>query len=230
MASDDPAPGKEDRPELRAWKLVEDDSEHVAIELIGRTWEELEVFEAHGVLHFPDRVWIRSKSGKFQERKVAIRVPREYELRQARIEARRIAAEEGLDPKLDPDRFDDLDNICILHLAVRMPDAPHEPIFGSPTELDRAWDKPVWAQLLAKLDAYRQLVDPRPTQASEAQLLAVISAVAKERAIRPLLVFDGGTQSDLVVAMACLAVILLQSNSSSGSSESSTQGWSPPKR
>ena len=95
--------------------LPDDVHDHVIDQLIGKDWEGIEELEEHaGYLLFPSKIYKRNKKGGFDETPIMIRVPRQHELRKARVEARARANEEGLDPKLDADQIDDLENICLL--------------------------------------------------------------------------------------------------------------------
>ncbi len=194
----------------------------VAYELSAQKWEELEAIEFSDRLLFPDVLHVRKKSGEFEQIKVAFRVPRSPELREARAEARVLAKENEIDPELDKDLFGDLDCSCILWRAIRNSTAPYEPYALDVEELEKKFDRDVLKLAWAKLEGYRRVVDPRPAAITREQVLAVVASIAKKRDISPLHVFDSPAQSSCVVFMACLLQRFLTLEPSKPSSESST--------
>lgn len=195
----------------------------VAYEVSAKKWEELEAIEFNDRLLFPDVLHVRQKDGTFKQIKMAFRVPRPKELREARAECKRLASEQGIDPKADEGLFEDLDNACILWRSLRSDTAPHEPFALDVEDLEKRFDRDVLKLAWAKLEGYRRVVDPRPAAITQEQVLLVVAAIAKRRAIDPLLVFDGPAQHSCIVFMASLLTKCLTSQPSPPSSETSTQ-------
>ena len=220
MAQDGTESG--DKPEEeRDWR--DDAHPHVVEQLLGKSWGELEVLEHYGYLLFPDSIYKRKKDGTFDEIKVCLRVPRQHELRKARVEARKIALEDGLDLERDKDLFNDLETVCTLSIVIRNRTAPHEPMIPDPRELERDYDRASLMQLWAKVDSLNQVIDPAPHNISEEEMFALIAAIAKDRSISPLAVYAAGSLDTFVIFMASLLVNFLVSKSSSEQSDSSTQ-------
>lgn len=202
-------------------------AELIASELSAKRWEELEALEQGGVLLFSETLQRRKANGKFEEIKVKLRVPQLGEIRSARKEAREIAAREGIDPKLDVDLFNDLDNACILWRAIRNDTPPYENWAMDVAELEKRLDKPCLAQAWGKLEGYRRVIDPRPVGMNKSQLLGLVSAIAEGRNISPLLAIDSPAQAAFVIFMASLLRSFLSSKSPSALSATSTQAPSP---
>ena len=102
------------------------DSAGTIASILSKSWEELEALEFDGRLLFPAHV-LRRKAKDWERIDVVLRVPREPDMRRARLKARAWAAEEGLDPELDPAMFENMDSMCVLTEAIRNPAPPHEP-------------------------------------------------------------------------------------------------------
>jgi hypothetical protein len=202
--------------------ILDETSPHVAEQLIGKSWGELEVLEHAGYLLFPDSIYKRGKSGKFDEVKVSLRLPRQHELRRARVMARDLAIKDGLDLERDRDLFGDLETVCILSMAIRNSTPPHEPMVPDPLELEKLYDRACLMQIWAKIDALHQLVDPAPHKISEEEMFALVAAIAKDRSISPLAVYAADLQAHFVIYMACLLNPLLEFKLSSAPSDSST--------
>lgn len=185
-------------------QIEEEYAQLVAYELSAQKWEELEAIEFNTRLIFPDALHVRKRDGSFEQVKVAFRVPRGPELREARQEARQLAAEDGIDEHKDRELFADLDTTCILWRAIRNTTAPYEPFESDVAALEKRFDRDVLKLAWAKLEGYRRVVDPRPAAITKEQVLAVVDAIAKRRDISPLHVFDGPAQSACVVFMASL--------------------------
>lgn len=203
-------------------QVAEEYAKLVAYELGAKKWEELEALEFQDRLLFPDVLHVRQRDGSFKQVKVAFRVPRPKELREARAECKRLAADQGIDPKDDAGLFEDLDNACILWRSIRNTTEPHEPFALSVDDLENRFDRDVLKLAWAKLEGYRRNVDPRPAAITKDQALLVVAAIAKRRAIDPLLVFDGPAQNSCVVFMASLLTRLMTSQPSLQLSEIST--------
>jgi hypothetical protein len=191
-------------------------------DILSKNWEELEALEHAGYLLFPAILYRKRADGTLEKLPICLRVLRPYERREARTAARVIAAEDHLDPKLDPDLFDDLDTVCLLSHAIRNRTHPHERFVPDPRELERDYDERSLDLLWGQHQAYRRLLDPRPKELSDAETVALIAAIAKEQTIGPLVAIGGAEQESLVITMASLLQGSLSSNSSSPSSETST--------
>jgi hypothetical protein len=182
-------------------------------QLLERDWAGLEVLEKDGRLLFPDKIYRRQGDGTFRGHDVLLQVPREPDLRWARIQARRIANES--DPPLDPDRdrdlIDNLEALCLVSRCMRDPQVPTREFDPDPAHLEAAWDKAALTQIYEKLDRLAQVVDPRPTDLGEEEMLALVAAVAKARNILPLAVYGPAAQNSCIVTMADRLVISLAS-------------------
>jgi hypothetical protein len=191
-------------------------------QILKRTWEELEAIEQNDSIYFPEKLWRRKANGKFEAEKVTVRVPRLPEMRAARAEAKKIAAEDGIDPKLDPIEFENLEDVCILARAVRNSTAPFEQLHPDPRVFEKKYDEASLTQLKVKMGAYKELLDPRPAKITREQFIATIAAVAERRDISPLRVIAGSAANSCIVTMASLLHSLMTRQPSSPSSESST--------
>jgi len=193
------------------FNLPDDLSGHVAEQLVGMEWGQLEVLEHAGYLLFPEKIFKRQKDGEFKEQKVLIRVPREHEIRKARVTSRRIAKEAELDLKLDADLVENIEDMCLLSIAIRNVDPPHEPWEPNSKVLEKQYDTGSLAQIYSKVDAYRQLINPQPDSISQDEMLALISAISKERSIVPLLAYGPESQTGFIVTMASHLASLMES-------------------
>ncbi len=209
--------------------LKDDTREHVAEQIVGKTWEELKVVEFADYLLFPEKLYRRSSDGSFATTDIYLRVPRENENRKARALARAICAKDGIDPKLDPELLDNLDVICTLSVAVRNTSDPYEPWEPDPESMEKRYDKESLIHLWNKLEVLNDVINPRPQDITEAEMLAVVAAIVKERSIAPLHVFDGPAQNTCILFMAQLCQTLVDFKLSSESSTSSTAESSPPE-
>jgi len=178
--------------------------EQVVRDLLARPWDELETLEHAGYLLFPAELRRRKRDGTFETVPVALRVPREHETRAARIQARRWAAEEGLDPRLDPDLFDNLDSLCVLAIAIRNATPPHEPWEPDVKQLEKKYDRVSLDALWSELEAVRKVLDPRPDTITEDTFVALVGAIAQKNRIDPLAALGGDGQARFVVRMASL--------------------------
>ena len=204
-------------------KKLDEQHEHVLTQLFGKTWGELEVLENDGYLLFPEKLYRRSLGGKFEAEDVLIRIPREPEQRKARIDARALALEEGLDLDRDADLVENLETTCLMTLCIRNANVGkgadgkefYEPWILDPRQLEKRYDQSSLTQLFAKIESLALVVDPRPNSIGNMELLTLISAISKERNIAPLHVFGPGVQNSCIVSMADLCLRLLASRSSS---------------
>ena len=124
--------------------LKEGTEPHVADILINTKWGELEVLEHAGQLLFPGTLMRRKPKGEVEKTEVRIRVPRQSDLRKARVMARKICTDEGLDPNLDKDLFEDTEIVCTLSLCILnakpMATGAHEPWEPDPKLLEKKYD------------------------------------------------------------------------------------------
>lgn len=178
--------------------------------VLEKDWEELEALENDGQLLFPFTLK-RRKLKEWEEVPVLIKVPRESDTRKARLKAREWAKKEKLDPELDPELFSNMDTISLLSECIRNTTAPFEPYDPFPESLEQRYDRPSLDAAWAFIDALKTVVDPRPHELSEDELLGVIAAVAKARNIVPLAAFAGESQNSCVVFMAQRLVSFLAS-------------------
>jgi hypothetical protein len=205
---------REKRSKVKAnFDLPNNVFEHISDALKGKTWVDADVLEFADYLLFPGEVLKRRAGGEFERVPVRLRVPREHELRQVRVQARSIMEEDGLDPARDRDLFSNVETFCILAKCIRNADAPHEPWEPDPRQLEKRYDKTSLMAVWAKLDALAQIVDPRPDDLSAAEIIALIAAIAKENSTGPLAVYGSRAQASFVITMAKLCAISLDSKS-----------------
>jgi len=133
-----------------------------------------------------------------------LRVPREGDMRRARVLARSLAASEKIDEQRDRDMFVNLENICILAFAIRNNTAPYEPWQPEPLLLERQYDKVCLQGMWSKLDQLNEVLNPSPSQLSSGEIVALIAAIARSRNLGPLAVYGPGAQTSFVVSMADL--------------------------
>ncbi len=179
---------------------------HVFAQVAAKPWAEIEVQEQESAkfLVFPEKIYQRKRDGTWGETPCMLHPLRNHEKRAARKDARRIAEAEGIDPAKDADLFDELDTVCIMHLATRNTTAPFEPLCGSAEEYERRFDRDVIKHMFGVLDDYSKLLDPQLDQLDQNQTLALIAAIAEGRSIRPLRAYGGAAQVSFIVTMADL--------------------------
>ena len=187
---------------------------HITKALKENTWgDEVDVLEHADYLLFPCSIHRRKSDGSFEDVKVRLRVPREPEMRKARLQARTIMEEDGLDWKEDADLFTNIETWCILAMAVRSFTDPYEPHDPDPRSLERRYDKNSLMAVWAKLDAYSRIIDPRPDDISTPEILGLIVAIAREENTGPLVDYASPAQSSCIVTMAKLCAISVASKS-----------------
>lgn len=198
------------------------DSTSLVEAILSKSWDELAALEFQGALLFPAEL-VRRKVQGWDRIPVMLKVPREPDLRKARLRAREWAKREGIDVELDASYFDNMDTMCVLSECIRNVSPPHEPWEPFPEKLESLYDRPSLDALWAQIEQLRKVIDPRPDDVSEEQLLAIISAIARARNLVPLVAFGGALQSSLVVSMAVRLVSSPDFKFSLELSERSTQ-------
>jgi hypothetical protein len=195
---------------------------HVLQQLLSKNWSELEVIEHQGEMLFPEKLYRRRISGEFEEIPVLVRIPRDPDLRWARVEARRLAIEEKLDINRDADLVEQLETICVMTRCVLNAKAGKDPRTGAdfhepweldPRQMEKRYDRTCLTQLWTKIDALTHVLDPRAQSMGKEELIAVIAAIAKARNIAPLHVYGPAAQNVCIVSMADLLLSLLASKS-----------------
>ena len=97
---------------------------------------------------------------------------------------------------------------------------PWEP---NPRILEEKYDRMSLQQAYAKLDAYSQMVDPRPNTMNEVETLQLIATLAAERNIAPLHAYGSDAQTYFIVSMADQLLSLVEQKLLQASSGPSTQ-------
>jgi hypothetical protein len=199
--------------------VPEDQFDHVMEQLLKKQWGDLEVKEAEGRLLFPEKIYRRSRDGSFEAVPILIRILRHHEIRQARLNARVQAEEEGLDPDRDKDLIQNMEAMHELAIAMRDPKDPLIPFDPHAAELEKHYDPDSLLQIYEKLDRFTMALDPRPQEISEGEIVALAAAISKERTILPLAVYGPVAQNISIVYMADLLTTLQAAKSSQDSSE-----------
>ena len=199
---------------------------HAIAKLMTTKWDELEAMEFQDNLMFPDVLIRRKVDGSWHQEDVFLRVPRERDLRQCRVEARALAAKEGIDEKQDRDLFVNLENMCILARSIRNTSEPYEPMHPDPLLLEAKFDKVCLQHMWAKVEQLSEVLNPAPDQLSSPEIVTLIVAIAKARHLGPLVVYGPGAQTSFVVSMADLLLNSLGSQLSSASLERLMQEYS----
>lgn len=171
-------------------------------ELGNRTWKELEVIDGEsGHLLFRDQVRERQRDGSWKAVDVRVRVTRPEDSMRARAAARGWFTELKLDPDRDVDMFAELEQLCLLALALRTAKEPHSQL-ATHDELARSFDEGPLQDVLGRINVYKRLLDPRESQLSEEEVFAKIVAVAKRGHLGPLTDIAGHEQPSFIVRMA----------------------------
>jgi len=211
--------------------ITDDDRGHIAEQLSAKRWDDLKVLSIGTRLLFPDKVYRREKGGRFVGDPCTLVVPRGPELRKAKLEAYRIAAEDGIDPVRDKALFDDLEDVCVLWYSIRSPaDAGKdgeaeqlpEPLCMSPRELETRYDRPSLSAITGKLAMLKRVVDPQVSGLPEDELVGLTAALVQLQDLRSLFAYDGATQTAFILSAAKLVQAYLTARSSLGSSAPST--------
>lgn len=195
------------------FKLPDSTHDHVIDQLLNKSWAELEILEHYGNLLFPEKLYKRKKDGSFESKDIMIRVPREPDLREARVKSRKMAQEDGLDLDRDSDLIETIECICTLSICIRNNTKPFESWEPNPRLLEQNWDKGSLTQLWGKLNEYSNIIDPRSDSLSPEEILVLMASIAKEKNIYPLHVYGQGAQNSFIVTMANLSLNYLESKS-----------------
>ncbi len=170
-------------------------------ELGNRTWAELEVIEGEtGHILFKDQIRQRSPDG-WRAVDVRVRVTRPEDSLRARALARAWFAEMKLDPDRDLDTFQEMEQLCLLALALRTAKPPHAQL-ATHDELARGFDEGSLQDVLGRINVYKTLLDPRDSALTEDQIFAKIVAVAKRGHLGPLTDIAGHEQPSFLLRMA----------------------------
>jgi len=212
--------------------LLDEDRKHVLEQLATKRWDDLGVLEYEGRLLFPEKIFYRSKEGKFVSDDCLLVIPRGSDLRRARVEAYALAEKSKINPKTDSDLFGDLETMSILWSAIRSPKMPEEGGFPEPLcydaiELEKKYDRPPLMQVNAKLEHIRRIIDPQVSGLSGPEFAALTATMVARQDLSPLFVCDGATQTVLLLTLAALHQACVKVRSSHGSSEPSTADSSP---
>lgn len=185
------------------------------------SWEKLDEL-SDGSLLFPATIQKRKSGGEWESVPVRLRVPRESDMRKARVQARSLALKDGLDLDRDEDLVSNLENICLLSECVRSvgSDEPFDPF---PEHFEKHYDRDSIAALYELLDRYSELLNPRPDTISQDEILFMIARIAEVRNIVPLAAYGPGAVNSCIVGMADLCKTFLESKSSLESQEPSMQ-------
>jgi len=172
-------------------------------------WKSLEAQEYQGRLLYPGKLARKKKDGTFEYIDIMLRVPREPELRKARVDARKSAIASGLDLDRDKDLVEDLENIHILSYCIRSsrpPSTSQGPGFEqwvmSPQELEETYDRQSIMSLWQQLNSISESMSPSEDNISESQFIFMLSAMTKERSIHPLAVYGPDAQRSFILTMA----------------------------
>lgn len=184
---------------------------HVVEQLLSKSWSEVEALEHAGYLLFPSELRRRQKDGTYKAQPIMLRVPRQHEVRAARVRARAMAAEDGLDQELDKDLVSDLENFCLLSIAIRNTTHPHEPYEPDVRLLEKNWDRASLVQAWNNLDSLYRVVDPAPSEISEPEMLMLMAKLAKEQNLGPLAVYGPAARESFIVFMASRLLSFLAS-------------------
>lgn len=201
-----------------------DYARHVQAQIVMKKWSDIEAHEqeASNFLVFKETLYRRKKDGSWETVECMLHPLRGHEKRAARRSAHAMAAKEKIDETRDADLYSDIDTLCIMQLAIRNTTAPFEPLYSTPEELERAFDRESLAHIFGVLDQYAKLLDPRLEVLNKEQFTTVVAAIVAGRSIRPLLAFGGAAQVSFIITMADLLHSLASGKFSPESFELST--------
>ena len=174
---------------------------HIAEQLYNQTWEELEVLEFRDRLLFPTKALKRRQDGTVKETPILLRVPREADLRKARIKAREVGLKEGLDLDRDKDLLDNLETICLLATCIRNTTEPYEPFVATPQELEDNFDLSFLESVYNKICTLRDIANPHPVELTEMDCWTLVTAIATARHTLPLTAYAPDSQNTFMLFM-----------------------------
>jgi hypothetical protein len=198
-------------------------------ELGGRTWAELEVIDGEsGHVLFRDQIRQRTKEG-WKAIDIRVRVTRPEDSLRARSDARVWFAALKLDPDRDQDMLAEIEQICLLSLAIRTAKPPHAQL-ATHEELARDFDEGSLQDVLGRINVYKHLLDPREPELDADTVFRKVVAVAEVGHLGPLTDIAGHEQPSFLLRMARLACDSPTVQSWLQSRESSMPGPSPRPR
>jgi len=175
-------------------------------ELGDRTWEELEIVEhGDGTLLFSDKLRKRNAKGGIDEIPVRVCIVRSLKLVEARVETREWAKQLKLDPALDRDMFDQLEQLTIIARAIRTHTAPHAQ-YATKEELATEYDEASIWDIKGRIEAIRQMMDPRDSELTEEKIWSKAVAVVRAGHLLPLTDIAGREQLSFIVFMVSQAL------------------------
>ena len=168
----------------------------------GRTFAELEVARHEsGRLMFAGELRRVDENGVVRGQKIRICVPTPADQIEARVRARALfRSKKDLDPERDKDLFDELEQICLLSVAVRTYEPPHSQ-FAAPEELAQ-YDEGSLRDLLERINALKSALDPRVDALDDGAFWELVVQVAESGTLYPLAGIDGRVQRSSLVRMA----------------------------
>jgi hypothetical protein len=162
----------------------------------------LGVFEKDGILYLPTSIKQRNAAGGVTVACDALLVtPTTTQRYRARSQARVMGKKFDLDPALDREQIDEMENYCLLAYCIRDKQTRTQLEESAESLMKRFHDaslKEVWA----RLNHWCDLTDPRYGELSNEQLWQVIAAVASEGNLTPLVSMPGFEQATSIVFMA----------------------------
>jgi hypothetical protein len=173
-------------------------------EFEGKSFAELEIIEhpESGHLMFPDVLRSRGKKGELVETPVRVRICRTPELIELRGQTRILFRNfKGLEEERDQDVFRELEQLTILSRSIRTFKAPY-PQMAEPIELGSTYDSGCLEDILGRITALRQMLDPRASELTEGELWELIHSVAARSTILPLTGIAGFEQPSCLHFMA----------------------------
>jgi len=175
-------------------------------ELGNRTWAELEIIEhGDGTLLFADKLRKRNAKGGIDEIPVRVCVVRSLKIIEARVETREWAKQLKLDPSLDRDMFDHLEQLTIVARAIRTVAPPYAQ-YTTKEELATDYDEASVWDIKGRIEAIRQMIDPRDSELTTDQIWSKVVAVARAGHLLPLTDIAGHEQLSFVVFTASQAL------------------------
>ena len=177
-----------------------DDEINRVVQLTLENWDAIGVVEGDGVLHLPCTLKRRDVKGGIVEEQIWLRPLTNAQRYRARVRAREWATELKLDPKLDADLCDQLENFEILSYAIRGPELVQH--FPSGVEIFKAYGPGSLDEVWGRYDAWCRMLHPSFGSWDAEQLWQVIARVRAHSDISPLAVMPGREQASCLLFMA----------------------------